>query len=203
MCVFYFIGDYGEEHGKERAAKEIELVSNEVRNLCLILGKNNIFGYKIGGDEFCLIIYENINDKYRINAKNIILTLLDNIRSNCNVTVSIGFTNYLSDNEETFDEWYKRANKYLKESKDNGKDRACWGQNIKLLIKKAMTVDIDDSNVSAIVDDNKEDDLITFKTLQAITVRFIYFFLILFFCLFLQLFAYCYSKNLFFLHVQG
>ena len=136
----------------------------------MILGANEegCFGFKLGsGDEWGMLI----NSKIQLLPINeIINTLIENIQFNTNVTISIGFTNYDADSEESFNEWHIRANKYLKNSKENGKNRACWGQDIKKLIKRAQSKADGLLTSTMMIEDNKEDDLITLQSLQNIQV---------------------------------
>ena len=123
-------------------------------------------GFKFGGDEFAMIINDKEDDIGHMNAKEIIFVLMDNIGSNCQVTISVGLTNYLPDNKESYSEWFDRANKYLKDAKNNGKNRACWGQNIKELMKRAKSSSLSRDDL----DDLKEDDLLFIKSLENIEV---------------------------------
>ena len=133
------LGNFNDENGVEMANFEISKIEFEIGKLCKILGENCL-GFKIGGDEFSLIVYDNKSNANRSNnlldASEIIATLIENIQSNCKLTVSIGYTHYNAEDEETFYEWHDRANRFLKIAKDAGKDRAYWGQKKQLLIVK-------------------------------------------------------------------
>ena len=189
------MGAFNQEYGTDAAQKQIDLINKEIGNLCMIIGggggsndnETRCFGFKFGGNEWGIIIHEDKQDnETRIAVKEIILTLIENVRMNCKVTISIGFTNYDEDKDESFEEWNIRANNFLKQAKTNGKNCACWGQDIKSLKRRAMsTTDIIALANNKDIDDNKEDDLITTQSLQEIAVclffSFLLFFLLLFF----------------------
>ena len=72
------------------------------------------------------------------------------------------------ENDEMTDEWQSRCNEYLTIAKKNGKNRMYFGQDLKKLeLNKVKTL-----NKIDIIEDNKEDDLITLKSLQSLQVKF-------------------------------
>ena len=115
-----------------------------------------------------MIINDNKTNQNGMLAKEIINILLDNIRSNCRITVSVGFTNYSADDEESYDDWYNRAKDYLIRARENGKNCACWGQDIENLRETSG------GNIDIItkfgLDENKEDDMVFLNSLKQIEV---------------------------------
>ena len=101
------MASFEEEHGKEAASQEICKIGYQMSILCLMLA-DSCFGFKFGGDEYRLIVYDNKDDIQHIGARDVIESLLENVRATCSVTISIGFTNYNSDDEETFRQWQKQ-----------------------------------------------------------------------------------------------
>ena len=121
-----------------------------------------------------MIISDKKEDNSRMSSKEIIFVLLENIRSKCKFAISIGLTNYLSENEESYKEWYKRANKYLNNAKISGKDCVCWGQNMTKFKNRESNSNDDDMNKMTL-DSINEDDLVLMKSLKEIEVSSLYF----------------------------
>ena len=165
--VKLFVDDFGVETSEDEASTEVGKIREEISNLCDILD-GKCFGYQFGADEFGMIIYDDKNDMTRITSKEIVQVLIENVKSNCKLTISIGLTHYLADNEESYNDWFNRANRFLKRCKENGEGRVCWGQNIKELRQKANSKETE-SKLSEI-DDNQEEDLLLMKSLEQIQV---------------------------------
>ena len=115
------VGIFAHTNGRDQTGVEIDKIIEEIKNLCMILS-DQCFGYKFGGDEFAMLIHDDKNNESTtLTSKEIISSLIDNVRSNCELTISVGFTRYFANNGETFKEWKKRANNYLDEAKKKWK----------------------------------------------------------------------------------
>ena len=157
------LGAFNDMYSREIAEEEISNIENEMINLCQILGNEYCKAFKFGGDEFAMIIYDNKSEKELLQASQIVESLMENIRSNCKVTVSMGFSKYNSDDEETFLEWHDRCNKFLKVAKKtSGKNIIYWGQDVKKFEKHRLSL--------TLLNQVKEDDLIIANSLQEIEV---------------------------------
>ena len=136
------IGKYKKEHGDVAAANQVRVIGKEISKLSRIFG-DLCFGYKWGGDEYALLILNNNVKEWNL-SEYIINTLMDNVRSECKVTISVGYTNLGED--ELYREWFERSNNYLKQAKKNGKNQAFWGQtkrqlNIWQSLRKLVIID--------------------------------------------------------------
>ena len=99
-----------------------------------------------------------------LSSKEMIDALIENVSYNCKVTISVGFARLDVENEEMTYDWKERANNYLNIAKKNGKNRMYYGQDL-VKIKHQM------SRKPTMIDDNKEDDLITWKSLHELQVK--------------------------------
>ena len=122
------MGKFKAKYGKDATHNEIIKIGDEIDKLCQILDPKKYIAFKLsGGDEYAMLLFDNKNSKECIlPAKEIIQQLIENVASYCKVTISVGFARLMVKENELADEWRERANKYLEQAKENGKNQSCW-----------------------------------------------------------------------------
>lgn len=116
---FKYINDnYGHRVGDNVLIDIVKLVQSDIRE--------NDFLYRIGGEEFTILFPQTSLE----NAKIVVLKIRESIEKNLNtvadktITASFGLVEVMPDENE--DHLYKRVDKLLYESKENGKNRVSY-----------------------------------------------------------------------------
>ncbi|NVL89967.1 MAG: GGDEF domain-containing protein [Desulfobacterales bacterium] len=111
-----FFKKFNDKHGHQEGDKMLRKVTRSISKS--LRGYDTIHVYRYGGEEFVVML----PDTTTRDAINVAQRVRENVKNSCDVTVSIGISNYkeIADN---LPELIRRADEALYEAKQAGRDR--------------------------------------------------------------------------------